>query len=368
MLATLSKLLPTLQTLSTNRQKLNYRSYYNNPTRPDAYPSEKNDDPQETYSYVRRLLKLQQINYYHALLHPYAVCVNRSPVSLPMEIPIPTITTYNLRRFDLTADTSGVLKLRFQVPKRYAPGIYQPGQAYYTYGAATSAINWTRFANPPTLVNAIKARNIGTEFRITYVGKVLDTAGTIESMASYTSSANLYSNGVIPFGASLTEFTTNPDIDSYGHQMPWFQRDPVEPGKIVRCIWAPSDYTDRDFQTNYSVSTTALLEESSSDMEWFVLIKGVQPNAPFLIEIANIIEQQFISQQDVYARNSSILTEKHIDSKAIVEEGLSNRSSSYHTSVSDSLKTLASKGIDYLKTHGADIAGWGLKTLATLIM
>lgn len=357
-----------LTTLNKRKKRRAAYKVYNQTMRPDKFGTKNRE---ESYSYINRLLKLQRINYYHALLHPYAVCIERSPVCLPMEIPIPTVTTYHMKKLDITADSTGTLKLRFTVPKVAANSTSVPAIAYYcSSAAATVDTNWSAIMTATSLPNVIKTRNVGIEFRLTYTGKVLDTAGTIESMASYSATKMRYNSAAVPYGCISGQFTNSPDIDAYGHQMPWFEREPLEPGKVVRCIWAPVDYSDRDFHTAYTYTADAVQNEYASDMEWFIVVKGAAAGAPFLLEYAAVIETQMLSSTDVYARNSTLLTNADVNDKQVIHEGIKNRSAKHNRddSVASALKNLANRGVDYLKKHSAEITTWGLKALGALLV
>lgn len=340
---------------------------YNETRRPDKFGTQTR---LQSYSYINKLLKLQRINYYHALLHPYAVCVERAPVCLPMEIPLPTVTTYHIKRLDINADASGSLKLRFSIPKVQGITTAVPGIVYSCTGPTTIDTNWTTVMTAPLMTNTIKTRNVGAEFKLTFVGKVINTSGVIDSMASYSAGKMRYNTAAVPYACTTGQFTSNPDIDSYAHQMPWFERQPLQPGLVTRCIWVPVDYSDRDFHTGYSYAADIVRDEYASDMEWFVVVKGAEPGAPFVLEYAGIVEQQLSSVVDIYARNSTLLSASDISDKEVIEEGIKNRSSNYHKegTITSALKNLAVKGADYLKKHSADIATWGLKALSALLV
>lgn len=356
-----------LTTLNKRKKRRAAYKVYNQTTRPDKFGTKNRD---ESYSYINRLLKLQRVNYYHALLHPYAVCVERSPVCLPMEIPIPTVTTYHMKMLNLTADSNGTLKLRFTVPKILGTSTSVPAVAFSCGTTTNVDANWTAIMTSTSLPNVIKSRNVGIEFRLTYTGKVLDTAGTIESMASYSAGKVRYNTAAVPYACTMGQFTNSPDIDSFGHQMPWFEREPLEPGKVVRCIWVPVDYADRDFHTSYTYAADIVQSEHASDMEWFVLVRGAAANAPFLLEYAAIIEAQMVNSTDIFARNSTLLTNADVNDKQVIQEGIKNRSAKYNKddSVASALKNLANKGVDYLKKHSAEITTWGLKALGALLV
>lgn len=338
----------------------------NKPGRPDAIMTRTKG---ESYDYVQRLNHLQKLQYYHALIHPYAVCIERSPVSMPMDLPLPTVTTYNLKRFDINTDASGNLRLRFHVPKFYSYNSVTPGQVYYTYGDPTVSTAWSRIINAP-IVQGHKARNIGCELRLLYTGKMFDTAGTIESMASYSTNGLLYSAAPVPATCTTQEFPTTPDILAYAHQMPWYEKKPITPGCLTRCVWAPADFSDKDFHTAQAYAASTYKDDVTSDMEWFLVIKGAQASATFTIELANIIEVQPFASGDVYPRNSSSLTSADIHNPEVIKEALTNRNAEYHsgTNVADALKGLAVKGIGYVGDHLLDIGKWGLTALGSLFV
>jgi hypothetical protein len=335
--------------------------------RPDNYPS----DRAIAVKMAQGIHKESVAKYYAALLYPYELAIDRQPVAIPNMIPIPTTTTFHVKRTKYTISSGTVAHLKFQVPtffSKTSTGYRIP--TVFTCGdySTTSSLNWyTVPALTFHVPGSNKCRVVGAELRIRYVSKLLDQAGTIASGCTFGS------NRGATYPNSTTVMTANdgallPDL-SYIHQMTWFESQNIEQDKVHRCVWLPADYNDRNFCKTLEDTSATAHEGGTHDMNWYVKLDGFTSGSTFLLEVAYIIENQLEASDDIYPRVSTVAipSDKHHDT--IIKEAMTQRNNGdllggLKSFVSD----LWSDGWSAIKQHAPGLLGQGLSALAGILV
>lgn len=303
--------------------------------------------------------------YLSTLLYPYDVACARIPTSVPNPVPIPSTSTYHLKRFSRTTTATNEY-YKFQVPKifYYGAGSYAIPDFMFTTSPSVNPANWFSSNFAPILQQSRKTRVIGAECRIRYISKLIDQAGTVASACYYGDSAFVSQTAGVVSGSNAAFADVN-----FLQQMPWYERQPLAQDTLTRLVWLPVDFNDRDFNTTIDAQTGALaMLNAVHDMQWYVSVQGVPVGTELEIEIAYVLENQIISVNDVYSRNMSLPSVElgNNANQLAVHNALEHRNH-YSSKLSDSLSNLFSKGASYLGDHIEDLVSFGLKGLVSLI-
>lgn len=337
--------------------------------RPDKYGS--NDG--ESVRALNAVNRYEKAKYLHALLHPYDVAALRMPVAMPNPIPIPTTTSYHIIKYNYDISTVRTA-FKFQVPKLFSGGAptYNIPMVYRnTSTSTTNYNNWATLGSiyAPVIPLSTKARVVGAEMRMRYVGKLIDQAGTIASAAMFGSSRVTTTVGTAqPMGSYAG--VNLPDL-SVIHQMTWFEIQNLTQDTLHRCVWAPGDYNDRDFNDAFIDDVSASnIAEGVHDLQWYVDVNGATIGSQVLIEIALIIENQISPSADIFAKNSVSKYRCESDElQPIVEQGMLERNNySQDNNLFSIIKSLAIEGYHTAKEHIPALLKSGLKAFAAALI